>query len=236
MIVVRDVFKQYRGAGHKPLQVLKGFSWEAPAGSITGLVGSNGCGKTTMLQIVMGILPPDSGDVLVDGAVQAPEKLRHLCSWVPELPLLHKPMSGKNILLEYALLCGMTPAQSTACLEDVAAQLPISDFWNRPSGGYSRGQSVLISLARFAVSNRPIWLLDEPTAGLDYEKVLLVQSWLRDRASNGTCIVLSTHLINDLKGMASQIVVLRDGRQAEPNDPFLTQWKNLTHQEYFGEL
>ena len=225
MIVVQDIFKQYKMPNGKPLQVLKGFSWTAPSASITGLVGSNGCGKTTMLQILMGTLSADAGQVLVNGKELSVQQLRHECSWVPEFPLLNRVLSGRDCLLEYAFLCGWGWKEAHQQLEKVQQQLPINDFWHRPSAGYSRGQAVLISLGRFLVSNRPIWLLDEPTAGLDFEKVGVVRKWLAQQArEEGKCIVLSTHLINDLRDLADQIVLLKDGRNALPDDPFLKQW------------
>jgi ABC-type multidrug transport system ATPase subunit len=88
---------------------------------------------------------------------------------------------------------------------------PIVSFWDRPAHVYSRGQAALIALARVLMTPRPVWLLDEPTAGLDQETADLVRRWLLQEAALGRTIVLCTHLPEDITGLCHQVLRIADG-------------------------
>lgn len=146
------------------------------------------------------------------------------CSLLPEHPMLKKSQSGKDALVEYALLDGLSKEEAHRKIEEVKKWLPVDLFWDKPSLHYSRGQAALISLGRVMMIDRPIVLLDEPTVGLDFEATKKVHAWMRHQASEGKIVILSTHLLNDLNQLTTNIVGLQDGQRVP--DDLLDQWMN----------
>ena len=216
-IQLQDVHLAF-GDGRKP--ALRGINFELKTGEQLALVGASGAGKTTTLNLLLGFLLPDRGQILINGIPLTdltPDSWRRQIAWIGQHPVLFQGTIRENILLG-------RPQASAMQLEQAARNARVLDFSiHLPEGletlvgeqglGLSRGQAQRVALARAFLKGAPILLLDEPTAGLDAENEALVISAL-ETLSRGRTVLILTHRLTNIK-QASRIVVLENGRIAE---------------------
>ncbi|MFC8043504.1 thiol reductant ABC exporter subunit CydD [Nocardia sp. NPDC057353] len=199
-----------RGSGPAVLELsaltVEGRSGAAPfalsavlrPGVVTVLTGPNGCGKSTALQAILGLCEPDSGRVTVDGAdVSAldPERWWARVAWLPQRPVLVPGTLRENLELLGAHPVDLEAACAATGFDAVLDELP--NGWDTVVGtggaGLSLGQRQRLALTRVLSADRPVLLLDEPTAHLDAESEAAVLAALRERAAAGATVVLVGH-------------------------------------------
>ena len=202
-IEIKDIYKKYRGQ-----QVLKGASLEAESGSCIGILGANGCGKTTLLSILAGIQPPDSGSFLCDGEeLFARHKLRRkLVGYVPQgTPLMEELTAKDNLLLWYA------PTRLKQELEKgILSRLGIGEFIKKPVHKLSGGMKKRLAIGCSVAEHPPILLLDEPTAALDLPCQQLIADYLQEYRKAGGILLLVTHDPREL-ALCDRLFILKDG-------------------------
>jgi ABC-2 type transport system ATP-binding protein len=182
-----------------------------PAASITVLVGPNGAGKTTALRMITGALAPHAGTARVFGLVPSGpdgEHVRRRCGVVAAKPALYDRLTGRDNLRYAAELFGLGPE---APIEAAAARFGIEGSLDLRVGGYSTGMKTRLALARAVLHGPDLLLLDEPTSGLDPESSHAVLELVRELASAGATVVMSTHLLLEAEGLADQVVMMEDG-------------------------
>ena len=193
-------------------RVLDNISFSIPQGSIFGLLGPNGSGKTTTVRILNGLLRPDSGSATISGiAVESYQQdLRRLCGVMTETANLYDELSGRQNLRFFASLFGLS--DSHARCEELLTQFDLIDAADRNVITYSTGMRKRLMLSR-ALLHRPRMLfLDEPTSGLDPESALEVNNLIRHLAyAEGTTILLCTHQLKYAEGLCSHYGFLSKG-------------------------
>jgi len=206
-----------------------GRTWLAPAhlsgtippGRITALTGPNGAGKSTTVSLILGILPPDQGRVVIKDASGATTNLSQLdlaswwaqIAWVPQRPVLLPGTILQNLTEVYDaagdLSAAVTLAAEATGLDQVVETLP--QGWQTPIGqggvGLSVGQRQRLGLARALLANKPLVILDEPTAHLDATSERLILQTIDQLAAKGTTVVLVAHRTSLLAGAHHQIAV-----------------------------
>jgi ATP-binding cassette subfamily C protein CydD len=201
-------------------RALQGVSFELRQGEQVAMVGASGAGKSTTLNLLLGFLLPDSGQIKVNGiplADMTPDSWRRQIGWIGQHPVLFQGTIKDNILLG-------RPQASAMQLEQAAGNARVLDFvrhlpegLNTPVGehgfGLSRGQAQRVALARAFLKGAPLLLLDEPAAGLDAENEALIINAL-ETLSRGRTVLMLTHRLTNLKKM-SRIMVLEKGRIVE---------------------
>ncbi|MBK8868556.1 MAG: ABC transporter ATP-binding protein [Dermatophilaceae bacterium] len=189
-------------------QVLRGLTFEVPDGSVTGIVGPNGSGKTTALRILSGLLSPDQGTALVDGLPYrgADDTGRTLGAFLGH-STVPATMTGAGYLRYVADLLG-APRQRVLTYLDLVG---LSAASNLPIAGYSLGMRQRLGLASALIGEARTLVLDEPVNGLDIEGVKWMRDYLRSSAQSGRCILLSSHLLSELELVADRLVILADG-------------------------
>ena len=164
MIELRHVTKRY-GA----VEALHDVSFRAPEGQIVGLLGQNGAGKSTTLNILTGYLPPTSGQVLVDGMdlLQNARECKRLIGYLPEKPPLYDEMTVRSYL---RFVCELKEVQKSAIaahVEDIIRTCGLSEVAHRLIGHLSKGYRQRVGVAQSLCGNPKVLVLDEPTVGLD---------------------------------------------------------------------
>jgi ABC-2 type transport system ATP-binding protein len=188
---------------------LDGLSFRVAPGSVTGFVGPNGAGKSTTMRVILGLDAPDDGTALVAGRTY--RSLRQPLSHVGSLldaGALQPSRSGRNHLLWLAHSQGLGARR----VDEVVEQAGLGSAIKRKAGGYSLGMRQRLGLAAAMLGDPPILMLDEPFNGLDPEGIIWMRGFLRSLAAEGRAVLVSSHLMSEVEGAASHLVVIGKGK------------------------
>jgi ABC-2 type transport system ATP-binding protein len=207
-LVVHGVCKRY-GAR----VALNQLSFEVPAGSITGLVGANGAGKTTCFGIVAGLLKPDAGrvDVLGRGAFQA-QRHAGLLGLLPQDAELAPHARVMDLLVYFARLQGLSRVHAVREASRVLERLALADRARSRVRELSHGMRRRVAVDQALLGTPQLVLVDEPTSGLDPHLVVLVRDVLRAERSRGCSMLVSSHVLSDLEAVCDHVVFIEAGR------------------------
>jgi ABC-2 type transport system ATP-binding protein len=192
------------------VEALAGFSLEVADGEIVGLVGHNGAGKTTFVDVVSGLLRPDGGTALVNG--KPPHEVRGQIGICPQHIALYRPMTVREHLELYGVLGGFRGRALRAQIDELDGQLMLTSFLNRPTGLLSGGQQRRAQAACALIHRPSLLLMDEPTAGADPETREALLQVVKRRAADGAAVVYTTHYLNELAVLDATIAVASHGR------------------------
>lgn len=184
---------------------------------ITGLLGPNGAGKTTLLQLAAGLLAPSSGQVRLfdESPVARPAIFRHV-ALVPEREALPGMLTPRDFVEARATLLGVRDVRGAA--RAALEQVELDTVATRRIDGFSKGMRQRTKLAAALVHGPRVVLLDEPFNGLDPRQRLHMMRLLEARAAAGTAVLLSSHILEEIEEVASQILVVLAGRLAASGD------------------
>ena len=211
MIIVDNIHKSF-GKVH----AVRGVSFSAPDGKITGLLGPNGAGKSTTLRILYTVLTPDSGSASIDGAdvVADSLKARQSIGALPHGAGLYPHLTARENIVYYAKLCGLEKDRIDARVEDIMTLLEISDFADRQTKGFSHGQRTKVALARALVHNPQNVILDEPSNGLDVMATRSLRKLILKLKDDGRCVLFSSHVMQEVAALCDDIVIIANGKVA----------------------
>ncbi len=184
---------------------------------ITGLLGPNGAGKSTLLQLAAGLLAPSNGAVRVYGhaPTDGPAVYRRV-ALVPEREALPGMMTARAFVTARAVLLGVRDVKDA--VDRALALVELDSAADRRVGGFSKGMRQRAKLAAALVHEPSLVLLDEPFNGLDPRQRLQMMRLLEARADAGTAVLLSSHILEEIEGIASRILVMLSGRLAASGD------------------
>jgi ABC-2 type transport system ATP-binding protein len=189
---------------------LDGLSLDVAAGEIAGLVGHNGAGKSTFVDVVCGLLRPDAGTVRVGG--RAPSAARADIGVAPQHIALYPSATAAEHLALFGRLAGLRRHALAAAVAEVVDALLLTDFLDRRVGLLSGGQQRRVQAATALLHRPALLLLDEPTAGADPQTRESLLAALRRRAADGAAILYATHYLHELADLGATIAVARRGR------------------------
>ena len=191
---------------------VKDLTFEINKGKIIGLLGPNGCGKTTTIAMILGLLKPTSGEVIIKGKniekerINLLEKMNFISPYV-ELP---KKLTVEENLKVYADLYGVTNTNEK--IYELVNELRLNEFFKKKTGELSSGQKNRISLAKALINDPEILLLDEPTASLDPETGDFVRSFIEHYSSKtNVTILLASHNMNEVERLCDSVMMMKDG-------------------------
>jgi ABC-type multidrug transport system ATPase subunit len=189
-------------------------SWSVPRGRICGLLGPNGAGKTTLMRLLMGILRPSAGSLSIAGRDAFAERvaLKRQIGFLPDEPVFYSYLSGREILELSAGMHGLDPADVLARLEPLIARMQLGEALGRFADEYSRGMKKKLGLLLALLHEPELLILDEPTNGLDVDATRLFFALMREQAERGATVVFSSHLLDQVERLCSEIAILRQGR------------------------
>jgi len=201
MLKITGLTKSY-----KSFPVLRGLNMNIERGDVYGLVGTNGCGKTTTMNIICNIIPKDDGDIAFES-----EDIR--VGYLPESPALYGFMNGFEYL-DFIAACSDYVGDIRARTAEV---LQITGMYNsagRLIKGYSRGMNQRIGIAAALYANPDLLILDEPTSALDPQGRAEVMDIITRLAAYGSTIILCTHILPDVERVANKVGILQGGVMA----------------------
>jgi sodium transport system ATP-binding protein len=216
MIRVQNLAKSF---DNRP--VVRSLSFTAPDGAITGLLGANGAGKTTTLRMICGVLQPESGSVKVDDVDDSADPIvrqRHLGALLDHMGLYPRLTAREN-LAYFGMLRGMAPAELDQRLRQVIASLGLESIADRRTAGFSQGERMKTALGRAILHAPRNLLLDEPTNGLDILTVRSLRDLLARWRDAGSCIVFSSHVLEEVRALCDQVVIVDHGRFVAQGSP-----------------
>ena len=182
-------------------------------GGVTGLLGPNGAGKTTVLHMMAGLLRPSAGEVLIDGkpAAGGPEVFRKI-GLIPERESVHDYLTGFEFVRACARLHALPDADAAA--KTAIELVDMTGPMNRRIATYSKGMKQRIKVAGAMVHDPAVILLDEPFNGMDPRQRLHMLDVLRNLGAQGRVIVISSHILEELNDLATNVLVMVAGRLA----------------------
>ena len=211
MIVVNDLHKAFG-----EVNAVNGVSFKARDGEITGLLGPNGAGKTTTLRMLYSLLPPDQGEILIDGLDPTRDamEIKRTLGVVPDSRGLYSRLSARENIQYYGELHGMTRQAIRKRIETLTETLDMADFIDRRTEGFSQGQRVKVAIARAMVHEPQTVLMDEPSNGLDVMSTRALREYVRGLRAAGQSVVLSTHIMQEVAALCDRIVIIAKGEVA----------------------
>jgi len=212
-ISVRGLTKDFRvGIRGVKLRAVDNLSLEIPRGQVFGLLGPNGCGKSTTLKIVLGLVPATAGEVSILGAPFATAEARRRTGFLPEAPYFHKFLTGRELVQYCARLSGVASDQVAAATEAALELAAMTEAAARPIGTYSKGMLQRIGLAQAIVHDPELVILDEPTAGVDPVGSAAIGRMIGAMRAKGKTIVLCSHLLGQVEQVCDRVAIMDRGR------------------------
>ncbi|MCX2748854.1 ATP-binding cassette domain-containing protein [Arthrobacter sp. MI7-26] len=197
---------------YKDLHVLRGVDFDVAPGTIFALLGSNGAGKTTVVNILSTLLKADAGTASVNGfdvATQAAE-VRESISLTGQFAAVDEILSGRENLVLVARLRHLKDPRTIA--DDLLDRFSLTDAAARKVATYSGGMRRRLDIAMSLIGTPPLIFLDEPTTGLDPQARIEVWHAVKELAGRGTTVLLTTQYLDEAEQLADRIAILHEGR------------------------
>jgi ABC-2 type transport system ATP-binding protein len=193
--------------------VVDNVSLELRRGEVLGLLGHNGAGKSTTLQMLTGALPPQSGQIQICGfdLLRQPLQAKACIGFLPEHPPLYRDMRVDDFLLFAARLHRIPAAKLAAALELSKQRCGLQEYGEKIIGTLSKGYQQRVGIAQAIIHNPAVVVLDEPTVGLDPAQIRDIRMLIRE-LGNGSSVILSTHLLNEVESLCDRVIILQEGR------------------------
>jgi sodium transport system ATP-binding protein len=211
VIEVRDIHKSF-----DKIDALRGVSFDAPDGKVTGLLGPNGAGKTTTLRILYTVLKPDRGSTTVDGydtLTHAREVQRRMGA-LPDNHGIYPRLTARENISYYGQLHGLKGIELERNVDDLISMLEMKEIADRRTDGFSHGEKLKTAIARALVHKPQNVLLDEPTNGLDVMSTRNMRTFIRRLRDDGKTVLFSSHIMQEVSALCDHIVVISQGTVA----------------------
>jgi len=209
-IEIKNLSKQYNG-----IKAVKNINFNIKKGSIVGLLGPNGCGKTTTIGMILGLIKPSAGEIFINAQnienennrTKILEKVNFISPYV-ELP---KKLTVEENLKVYGSMYGVSNLKEK--ILELMEQLNLLEFRKRKTGELSSGQKNRVSLAKALINDPEILLLDEPTASLDPDVGDYIRGYIENFASKkGATILLASHNMNEVERLCNEVMMMKSGK------------------------
>lgn len=206
MVTIRNLKKSYKG-----FPVLRGLNMYVNAGDVYGFLGRNGCGKTTTMNIICGVIEKDEGEVTLGNGNPI------TIGYLPESPAIFDYLTAREYL-EYIAACGEYEGDIRKRADEVLELVGLRDAAGRRTKGFSRGMTQRLGMGAAILKKPDLLIFDEPTSALDPQGRAEVISIIDRLKGLGCTIVLSTHILTDVERVCSRIGIVNGGQIAEEGD------------------
>ena len=215
LVELKNIKKNY---GSK--EAVKALSFQIKENEVLGLLGPNGCGKTTTIGMMLGLLKPTSGEILIDNKkieenrIEILKKINFISPYI-ELP---KKLTVKQNLIVYGKLYNIKNLNNS--IDYLVEKLRLQELLNKITGELSSGQKNRVSLAKALINSPKVLLLDEPTASLDPEVGDYIRTFLENyKKERKISILLASHNMNEVKRLCKFVLMMKDGVIIDKGSP-----------------
>lgn len=214
MLLVENLVKHY--GSH---EALKGISFHVEKGQIVGLLGQNGAGKSTTMNIITGYMAATSGQVWIQGIniLENPKEAKKCLGYLPEQPPLYEGMTVREYLQFVGELKGLKKGAARKEADAVMEQTNLSERENVLIKQLSKGYKQRVGLAQALVGNPALLILDEPMVGLDPNQIIEMRELIRSLAGEHT-VILSSHILSEIESICDHIIILDEGQVTAENE------------------
>jgi ABC-2 type transport system ATP-binding protein len=208
MIEVKNLTKRYGD-----FTAVDRLTFQIEKGKIYGLLGSNGAGKSTTMNMITGCLAATAGEIRIGGfdMLKEPEKAKRLIGYLPENPPLYTDMTPYEYLVFVAEAKGMKHAKAERQAEQAMKLTNLTDVQDRLIGNLSKGYRQRVGIAQAMLGNPDVIILDEPTVGLDPKQIIEIRDLIR-RLGEVKTVILSSHILAEIRAVCDHILVISRGR------------------------
>ena len=208
MIAVQGLRKRFGD-----VEAVRGVSFRAADGMVTGLLGPNGAGKTTTLRMLSGLMRPDAGTIRVDDADVVTDPIgaqRHMAV-LPDSRGLYPRLTPREHIRYFGELHGLARTALDERTTALLQRLGLEALADRRVSGFSQGERTKVALARALVHQPPNVILDEPTNGLDVMSTRAMRDLIRGLRDAGHCVLFSSHIMQEVSALCDRIVIIAQG-------------------------
>ncbi|MDR1302558.1 MAG: ATP-binding cassette domain-containing protein [Treponema sp.] len=215
MIEVQGLTKRYG-----PVEAVRGVSFTVGTEQVLGFLGPNGAGKTTIMKILTGYHFPSAGTALVAGiSVQEdPVEVKKRIGYLPESVPLYGDLTVDEYLSFIADARMVRPDARKEAIQSSLAACGLEQVAGKPIETLSKGYKQRVGLAQAIIHDPPILILDEPTSGLDPNQIIEIRNLIKELGKRKT-VILSTHILQEVEAVCSQVLILNEGRIAAQGRP-----------------
>ena len=210
---ISNLYKSYG-----PKEVLKGLNLEVYNGELFGFIGRNGIGKSTTIDCMIGVKRFNSGSIEIEGYSIKEEPLiaKSRFGYVASEPTCYESMTGYEYLEFIASIYRISEAEFITNVEYLANRLVLSDDdLDKSIANYSHGMKQKLCLIASLLNNPDVWILDEPTVGLDIMAVEELKKMMREYANHGHCVYITSHNIDIIAKICDRVAIINDGKVVE---------------------
>jgi ABC-2 type transport system ATP-binding protein len=214
-VSLEDVHMVFEGGWRRPVQALRGFTMDVPEGVVVGLLGPNGCGKTTALSCLLGLLRPQRGRIRLFGEElggDLPQSRDKQVGVLLEDTRLPPFLSVGAALQTVCRVRGFRGTRMRAELDRVVAEARVEGLLTRRVAVLSKGQARRVGLAAALLGDPPLLILDEPSAGLDVSAREEFNELVRSLRGQSRTVVIASHLLSDIERTCTHVGLVREGR------------------------
>jgi ABC-2 type transport system ATP-binding protein len=194
------------------LVAVRDVSLDVEEGEVFGLLGPNGCGKSTTLKVLLGLVTPTSGSATVFGYDSRDFPARREVGFLPENPYFYKFLTAMETIRFYGKLCGLSGRALTERANDLLALVGLEDARDRRVGTFSKGMLQRIGLAQAIVQDPRLVVLDEPTAGVDPVGSRQIRDLILALKARGMTVLLTSHLLEQVQEVCDRVGIMARGQ------------------------
>ena len=224
---------------YKTKKAVNNISFKIDENEIVGLLGPNGCGKTTTIGMILGLLKPTSGQILINGKNIENNKISilHKMNFISPYIELPKKLTVKQNLIVYGKLYNIKNLNER--INFLSEKLRLGDLLDKITGELSSGQKNRVSLAKALINDPTVLLLDEPTAALDPETADFIRTFLEKlREEKKISVLLASHNMDEVKRLCNSVMMMKDGNIVDGGTPedLIEKYGQKNLEEVFLEI
>lgn len=189
-----------------------GLNLAVRSGEVFGFLGPNGAGKTTTMNVLLGFIPPTSGQAFLFGVSVQQPVARARIGYLPEQTYYYKFLTAEELLRFYARIFGLTSAETSRRIDFLLKLVDLEAVRRKPIKAYSKGMQQRIGLAQALINQPDLLILDEPTSGLDPLGRMKVREIIQRLRNEGKTIFFSSHELGEVETVCDRVAILNQGR------------------------